>query len=288
MQEEADAASKTWPQIEDKINKELFRGVYEDGEVVAYYVPVINTKIEAAKVESWYLSLVNQLKKFLTDLIPALLSSLIIVPIITVMLIKDGDRLARKMFSKVPNRYFEVVLSMAHDISRSIENFISAKAIQSLVVATICMIGFTLAGVKSPLLMAIVAGLLNIVPYIGPILGALPPIIMSYLLIDSRTAAFAFLTLVIAQLADNFFTQPVILPKFVNERPLVVILVTLIGAELFGAVGLVLAIAVYSIVKIIMIKSYNALDVIYSREYPNQNPGKQMLLGEYGENNDST
>ena len=216
----------------------------------------------------------------MSSLIPVLLSSLVLVPIFTVMLIKDRKNLFKRFFDFVPNRYFEVVMSMAYDINKSIENFVSAKVVQSLIVGGVCSIGFLLIGVKFPLTFGFLAGLLNIVPYIGPVIGAAPPVIISYLLIDTRTAILALTVVILGQLVDNLFTQPVLLPRLVKEHPLVVILVTLIGAELFGAVGLVLALVIFSVVKIILVKSYSALDVIYSREEQDK-ADQQVTLGSY-------
>lgn len=266
---EVETAKQTWPQVDVRISEEVFSKVYdEDGNLVSYHIPKLNIDVEADDVHSIFFNLMNQIKAAISALIPVLISSLIIVPILTIVLIKDRERIYRGIFNLVPNRYFEVVLSMAHDINSSIENFISAKAIQSIIVAAVTTIGFLIIGVKVPILMGVLVGLFNIIPYIGPVMGAAPPIIISYLLIDSRTAILAAIIILIAQAIDNFFTQPVLLPKLVNEHPLAVVLVTLIGAELFGALGLVFGIAAYSVLKIIFTKSYEALDILYSRRKP--------------------
>ncbi len=279
--QEIETAKQTWPQIEERISQQLFRGVYEDGVLTAYYIPTIDVEIEAGKIQRIFFTLMTQLKESLTGLLPALVTSLIIVPILTIIFIKDREKIYRKFFGIVPNRYFEVVISMAHEINKAIENFISAKAVQSMIVAGVCIIGFTIAGVKVPLIMGILAGLFNIVPYIGPLLGAAPPLLISYVLVDSRTALYAGIVIIIAQLVDNLITQPVLLPKLVNEHPAIIILMTLIGAELFGALGLVLAIAVYSVLKIILVKSYEALDVIYSRQEKEMTVADRSVM-EYG------
>ncbi|MFC1740943.1 AI-2E family transporter [Nanoarchaeota archaeon] len=263
---EISSVSQDWPEVMQRVNQQVFSPVIEDGEVIAYYIPFIDMTFKSGDVRDRLNNLLDQLKSLVANLLPMLLSSLIIVPIITVLLIKDREKLVRKIINFVPNRYFEAVLSMVYDINRSIENFITAKVIQSLLVAGICTTGFFILGVKFPITMGLLAGMFNIVPYIGPLLGAASPVILSYLLLDFRTAALALGVIIIAQIVDNVFTQPVLLPKLVNEHPLIVILVTLMGAQIFGAIGLVLGIAVYSIVKIILTKSYSALDIIYSRQ----------------------
>ena len=267
LMKEADNAQKAWPKIEERVNAQLFREVYSsDGQLSSYYLPFIKLEVQASTVKGWFTKFTSQMKTVLGGLLPVLLSSLILVPLFTVILIKDRRKMFRNMFNFVPNRYFEVVMSMAYEIHKSVENWVSAKVIQSVIVAGVCMIGFLVFGVKFPLLFGMMAGLFNIIPYIGPILGAVPPIAISYLLLDTRTAIFALIVIVVGQLVDNLFTQPVLLPKLVKEQPLAVILVTLIGAELFGAIGLVLALVVYAVFKIVLIKSYQALDVIYSRK----------------------
>lgn len=266
VMQEVETAKDTWPKVDERISEEVFSRVYEDGQLVAYHIPKLGIDVEAGEVQGIFFNLLSQVKTAVSDLIPVLISALVIVPILTIIMIKDRERIYRSLFNLVPNRYFEVVMSMAHEINASIENFISAKAIQSLIVAAVTTIGFLIIGVKVPILMGLLVGLFNIIPYIGPLLGAVPPVVISYLLIDTRTAVLAAAIILVAQAIDNFFTQPVLLPKLVNEHPLAVVLVTLIGAELFGALGLVFAIAAYSILKIIFTKSYDALDIVYSRK----------------------
>ena len=92
-------------------------------------------------------------------------------------------------------------------IGHELEDFFSAKMIESAIVDLICCIGFYLGGLEGWLFLGVLAGFLNIIPYIGPLLGAIPPVIVGY--IDSpMTALFAMITVIIAHVIDNLFLIP--------------------------------------------------------------------------------
>ncbi|HII72217.1 TPA: AI-2E family transporter [Candidatus Woesearchaeota archaeon] len=281
MVSELSQVQKDWPRIEQRIDEQVLRKVSSpDGGVISYYVPIIKAEIKAGTLKIWFDIFAKEMKSAVGAFLPVVLSSLILVPIFTILIIKDRKKIWRSFFGFVPNRYFEVVMSMAYEVNRAIENFVSAKVVQSLIVGGVCSVGFLLTGVKFPLVLGFFAGLMNIVPYLGPIIGGAPPVVISYLLLDSRTAVLALVIVILAQLVDNLFTQPVLIPKLMKEHPLVVVLVTLTGAKLFGAIGLVLGLVIFSVMKIILVKSYMALDVIHSRQEQDK-ASNQITLNYY-------
>jgi len=266
LKEEVAIAKTIWPQIEERISNELLQiSINEEGET-AYYSPLLGLDIPPdamTGVQNFFLNLFNTIASKMVGII---IKVIILVPIMTFLLIKEGAYFKKRLLSLIPNQYFEITVAISHEINDSIQNFIYAKGIQMIIVTTITSVGFLLLGMPVPIFLGLFVGLLNIIPYLGPLLGIIPTITMGYLLVDTRTAVLALGVVLIAQLVDNAFTQPILLPKLVNEHPLVVVIVTLFGAELFGAIGLILAIPLFSIFKVIMYHTYKALDVIYSRE----------------------
>jgi len=190
----------------------------------------------------------------------ALLSALIIVPVLTLILLKDWKKIKHDLFKQIPNKFFEVGMATAYEIEIAIKNFILAKSVQTLMIMVFSSILLTLTGVPSPILLGISIGLFNIVPYIGPILGSLLPLLLGFM---SGNLIGVGIVLVATQGLDNFFIQPKVLPKLVNEHPLAVILVTLVGATLFGIPGMIFALPIYTIVKIIYTRYYQGLQILY-------------------------
>lgn len=267
VRNEISTISQTWPAIEQRIDQELIQAVRDNtSSIIAYTIPSIRFTIPAANVKAIFTQAQSFASSLASGIIPFILSSLVIVPIITFMLLNEWPKLFRKMLKLIPNKYFEFSVAMFHDIQITLENFINAKGIQSLIVASICSLGFMIIGVKLALLMGLIVGILNIIPYIGPPIGALFPVLSSYLLVDAETSILAFIVVIISQLVDNFITQPILIPRLVKEHPLVVILVTLLGAEAFGAVGMILSLPLFSILKVVIVRSYTALDLTYPKE----------------------
>lgn len=253
-----------WPTIQERINNELLQETEIDGEKY-YHSPILNTDFEASRIDTYISGFTGNLNTIISDSMTMILKFLLIVPLVTYILVSQGENAKKRILKSIPNKYFEMGNAILHSINKSISNFIAAKIIQTVILSIVATVGFTLIGLRLPLLMGLIVGVINIIPYIGPLIGAIPPVGIAYLLMDTRTAIFALIVIAVVQAVDNFFIQPVLLPKLVNENAVVVLIVTLLGAELYGALGMVIAIPVYSIVKIILQKSYEALDFIYSR-----------------------
>ena len=98
--------------------------------------------------------------------------------------------------------------------------------------------------------MALVAGFFNIIPFLGPFLGALPPLFIALLDPSGSVALGVLITIAVAQLVDNLYLQPFFLSSKVKMEPLLAILLVLIFANLAGALGMVLAIPIYSVYKV--------------------------------------
>ncbi len=115
-------------------------------------------------------------------------------------------------------------------------------------VGTACFIGFWIAGVKYALILGMIIAVTNIIPYVGPFLGATPAVIIAFL--DSPTKAFIALIIVVAvQQTDGNLLSPLIIGRRLNTHPLTIILL-LIGAGSFGGIlGMILAVPAYALLK---------------------------------------
>jgi len=264
---EIDDFNDKLPLIEEKIGKDFLRDVYDtEGNRIGYYSPLLDIEFGADKIEAIFGSFFDKLKGFIASALTLILSAFVIVPILLYIFVKEGDAMKKKFFHLIPNKYFEVTHSMVFEINKSIESFIGAKLIESFIIAVIASVGFFLVGLKLPFVLGILVGLFNIIPYLGPFIGAIPPLAISYLFADHRTVLLTFSVIIFAQLIDNIILQPFLIPRLIKEHPLTVILVTLVGAQLMGPVGMIIAIPAFTIIKTVLAKSYHALDVVYPSE----------------------
>jgi predicted PurR-regulated permease PerM len=106
---------------------------------------------------------------------------------------------------------------------------------------------------------------LNIADFVGPALSVLPPVAISLLADDPTAAVIAAATIVVAQLVDNFYLVPFMISSKVSLNPLLTILLVLIGAKVLGIVGIILAIPIYLVYKIVLRGAYYELVETYDR-----------------------
>jgi predicted PurR-regulated permease PerM len=262
---EIQSMSREWPKVSERLNEEILIISYDDEGKRNYYSPFLSQEIDPKYIEQLQL-LFEKTMTFFFSFTLEFLFLIIIVPILTIIFVREGNNIKKDIYSLIPNKYFEIVVSIIEETFNSVLNFIFAKFIQSLIVGIIVAVGFFILGIKGALILGFIIGLLNIIPYLGPILSVIPTFFISYFFYDLRTTIFALIVIGVAQLVDNLITQPIIIPKIINEHPLIVILVVLIGAKIAGPLGMILAIPIFSIFKIVFQKLYIGLEVIYSRE----------------------
>ncbi len=265
--DELNALNSELPKISDRLDFAFVEEVEKSDGSTSYVIPQLWLEISSEDIGAWKDRIYNYLRSLISISLDVLFAALIIIPIITTILVKDGEKIKRNFFRLVPNKYFEVTVSIIDGINRTLSNFIYAKFIQTLIISILCSVGFLFIGLKAGILFGIMVGILNIIPYIGPIISLVPVGAVGFLFNDTKTALFAMAIIGLAQLIDNIIIQPVILPKLLNNHPLTVIILTLIGAKLMGPVGMIIAIPVFSVFKEVFIRVYKGLVVLYSRDY---------------------
>jgi len=112
-----------------------------------------------------------------------------------------------------------------------------------LIVGLLVYLGLTLLGVKYALTLALIAGILEIVPYVGPIISAIPGIILAFLQAPVLGLLVLILYIVIQQL-ENYVIFPQVMKKTVGLNPIVIIIAMLIGAKLAGILGIILSVPI--------------------------------------------
>ncbi|SFM18185.1 AI-2E family transporter [Methanolobus profundi] len=207
---------------------------------------------------SFFSSLISKLSFFL-------FTGLLIIPMMFRLYFSKKNVIVNEFIEYIPLKYQDCVNSSISDIGKRLGDFFSAKILESVIVGAICCIGFYLAGINGWFFLGFVAGLLNIVPYIGPVVGAIPAVIVGFI-VSPTTALLAVVTVVIAQLVDNLYLIPYMISGKVAVSPLVSILLTLIFADMLGALGMILAIPIYIVYKVVLTEFYNELLKIYPDE----------------------
>lgn len=170
------------------------------------------------------------------------------VPFILFYMLKDGHRFPNLAVKILPEKYKNEGLKIFKDLYETLAAYIQGQLIVCMFVGTACFIGFWIAGVKYALILGLIIAVTNIIPYVGPFLGAAPAVIIAFL--DSPTKALIALIIVVAvQQTDGNLLSPLIIGRRLNTHPLTIILL-LIGAGSFGGIlGMILAVPAYALLK---------------------------------------
>lgn len=175
----------------------------------------------------------------------------LIIPFATFFFLKDGSKLRRQILEIVPNRYFETTLTIINKIETRLILYFKGVLIQCTLVAIISWLLLSIAGLNNALTVGVSVGLANTIPYFGPILGYFLSIIIAVFETgDFTLVPYCILAIMIAQIVDNVILQPLIFSKSADLHPLYILFIILIGAELAGIIGMLLAIPIATIIKI--------------------------------------
>ena len=167
-------------------------------------------------------------------------------------------RNSKKQFyfgSLLPIKYQELFKNFIASSQREIGDWGRGMLVLCLFVGVLTYIGLSVLGVNFALTLALIAGLTELVPYIGPWLGGVPAVMIAFLHSPALALGVIVLYIVIQQI-QNILVTPYVMHRAVGIDPLVVILVLLIGGKVAGPLGMILAVPMATIISILF-KEYS-------------------------------
>ncbi len=208
--------------------------------------------------------LVSQWTRAVFEDLPIIVSKLgatiLLSPFLAFFLIKDGRLFSKTFLSIVPNHIFELTLNMYYQINDQVGQFVRARLLEALIVGGVVWVGLWMIGFPFAGLLSIFAGITNLIPYIGPFIGAVPALIISIINGDTAFTFFALCAVYgTAQLIDMFFIIPLVVAKLVNLHPVTVVIAMIVGAQVLGVLGMIISIPVASALKVTITSVYKHL-----------------------------
>ncbi len=182
--------------------------------------------------------------------------------------LKDGALFRNILEAITPDSMVERAQTILTRTTQLLTRYFGGLVIQVLITTTIVALGLQIIGVEHAFLIGLLAGIFNLVPYIGPMAGAF---IGLTLIASSHTGdataipailGWGLIVFVLAQLVDNFFTQPVVFANRVHAHPLEIFLVISIAGSLAGVAGMILAIPGYTLFRIVAQELFSGFKVI--------------------------
>ena len=177
--------------------------------------------------------------------------SFLLVLVLTFYMTIDDHVVKRAIRATLPEQYQPFATHVLNRMQEKVGIWLQGQLVLSLIVATIVYLGLTLIGVKYALVLALLAGLLEFVPYVGPILAAIPAIFFAFT--QSPTLAlFTLVFYIVLHRVENDIIVPAVMRKALGIHPIVSITALLIGAQLFGLLGILLAIPVVTVIMVLV------------------------------------
>ena len=179
---------------------------------------------------------------------------------ISFFLLKDSQLLQHGVLTFVTDRNVDGTKRSMHKIKSLLSRYFVGLIMQLTILFLIYTVVLLIFGVNNAIVIAFLCALLNLIPYVGPVisLGLMVLLTMtSFIGSDFQSVIlpktlYVLIGFMIGQLVDNFFSQPLIFSKSVKSHPLEIFLVIMIAGVLFGVVGLIVAIPVYTSIKVIL------------------------------------
>lgn len=213
--------------------------------------------VDISQIKSFAASELNSIGKSALTLTSKIFSgvfSTLTILVVTFYLLLDHNRLNSSITGFFPKELQAKVLQTLTKIENKLGAWLRGQVILSFFIGIITWAALTLLGLEFALPLALLAGILEIVPTIGPILAAIPAIIVAVTISPALAIMVAFIYLAI-QILENNILVPKIMQKAVGLNPVVIILGVMIGARLMGVLGALLAIPFISML-IIVVQSF--------------------------------
>ncbi len=273
----------------------LGSAVFLIGFLIYYFIPIFSAQFENLLLSLRDLKiqeLLNKLDKSLTEIFPFLkpgelyerfsvliqtsvesffadisvfvgevllfAALLIIVPFITFFILKDGRELKLGFINLLPNRYYEMAYRVINKVDKEIGRFVRGWILDACFVGITSTIGLYILDIENFAMIGLIAGIGHLIPYLGPIIGGIPALLVSfYQFGDFSMFVPIVLLFAIIYTIDNGLVQPYVFAKSVNMHPVVVIFLILTGGQLVGIAGMLLAVPVANVVNVAATEIYN-------------------------------
>lgn len=211
------------------------------------------------KMDEFFINIEDSLDQLLTKLIGGftkifdMVITITVIPVLVFYFLKDYDKI--KIFLKrfIPKKYEARTTKIVHAMDDSLGDYIRGQFIVCCFVGLTAFVIFKILNFDYALLLAIILGIMNIIPYFGPIIGAIPVVIIAFTTTNSiKLVLFAVIGIFIIQIIEGNLLSPYIVGRSVAIHPVAIIFALLLGGQLFGVIGMVLAVPVLSIIRIII------------------------------------
>ncbi len=229
---------------------------------------------------------VSEIFNFFLAQIGNVFIGLMSVMFIAFFFLKDRSMIFRTIYSLTPEKNKEKIHQVLLNTKKTLTRYFIGILIQISLITLIVTLGLTALGVKHAFLIGFLAGLVNVIPYLGPIIGAFFGVLIGItgnLDLDFYSETVPLLVKIVSvfafvQMLDNFVFQPYIFSNSVNAHPLEIFLVILSAGTLAGIIGMVLAVPTYSFARIVAKEFFSQFTLVQTMTKGMDDPAGQKSI----------
>ncbi len=180
---------------------------------------------------------------------PSFLIMLSIIPFVTFYFLRDYDKIIDYLLKLVPKKWRLGSERFVHSLDESLGGYVRGQLFVCTLIGILSYIVFLLIDMQYPLLLGIFIGLTNVIPTFGPIIGAIPALLLA-LTISKTMLLKVFLTIFVLQIIEGNVISPIIMGKSLQIHPLFIMIALVVGERIGGLAGLIFSVPILAILKI--------------------------------------
>jgi len=281
VQEQIDSLVKNWPQYWNSLNKSL-QNMFSDPKL--HMVQERLAETNASITKSFEKSMDQILPQTVNNISSAvsLLTNVVVIlmtaPFILFFMLKDKHKFKASIVKFMPDRIKKSVGDMLTEMSQSLSSYITGQLTVAFWVAVMFFVGYLIIGQRYALVLGIVAGILNLIPYIGSTLALVPSLVIAAFIAPSMVLK-VLIVFIVEQTVETRVISPIIVGNKMQMHPVTTILVLLVSAGLYGLVGMVAGIPIFAILKIICTRFFNWFkrnSTWYEDDIPEPKPEQEL------------
>ena len=205
----------------------------------------------------------------------AWVANLVLLPVLTFFFLRDWDLFLGRIAASIPRRHVATVSRLAHESSDVLGGFLRGQFMVMLILGVLYAIGLSLVGLDLGVLIGLIAGLLTFVPYLGPaaivVLGGLAALVQHG---DWQHLAGVGAVFALGQVIESYWLTPKLVGDRIGLHPLAVIFAVMAGGQLFGFLGMLLALPVAAVANVLLRYAHER----YTRSALYQGDGPALVL----------
>ena len=182
-----------------------------------------------------------------------MLTSIVLIPVITFFFLRDWDLLVGRIASMIPRDHIDTVSRLARESSDVLGGFLRGQFLVMIILGVMYGVGLWAVGLDLGILIGIIAGLLTFVPYLGPTSGVVLSVLAALMQYgDWKHVAGVLAVFGVGQLIESYWLTPKLVGDRIGLHPVAVIFAVLAGGQLFGFLGMLLALPMAAVVNVLL------------------------------------